>query len=1134
MFHEATTKVYFSNQVELLVHPLRQQFLNTHPLCRRLIIVPSPAMKSWLTFKMAQEDQIAMGFETTYLDQGIHFLRTLLYADQDKEKFPTQFELALALEWEIRTVLKNYHQLSEKEQNCWKPLSNYLKTLDKPSWSKKSEKRLCSLTEKLARLFIDYGISGGAALSPWQKKEECWQAYLWRQTLEAGNEYGWSYPYRALTHLQDSKKHLDHIQVHLFAMSYLPPLYHTFLQKISKNISISFYLLSPCEAFWSDICSDKETQRLQSFWEKKEAPEKQQIALEEFLRDRNPLLANFGRIGREMAQAIENAHPHTHSCYAVPACSANYSCYEDQIHPDFLLSALHKKQLTLLEAVQTDITLLRNPENNQPIELAENDRSIQIHAAPSTLREVQILHDRLLQLISEHSIQPKDWVVMAPDIRLYAPFIKMVFGAKQSPLNFLIMDAELPEQNAYIQTFLELLNLSFSRWDSTTLLNLFEALPFRKKCAFTNEEIDQIRTWIREMGIRWGVDGEHRKKILQSQHCRSNAAREDEAGTWENGFQKLLKSFVFDEADKPLVDTTTAPLLGRLIFLIRSLHEHLRPLQDESVKSASEWVSYLKLLAKTYLEDIPEETIIFEAHLLFLQKTPPKLSEKSFPFRSIHSLLQASFRKESVSYRETQLQAIKFCSMLPMRAIPARGIALLGLQEGAFPRYLPESSLHLFAFNPLADYSPTQVDFDRYLFLETLISARDYFLISYQEYSSEGNEQPPSLLVQELLAYLDKYYRLGSRPPSDFCHYKHPFHSHDSQYFMGQTPYPSYSESYYRLALASQHQPKTSSSFISASTFDNSFPEEGILDIKYLLSLAKNPLEHFFNQHLEIYLEKENKRKIPSDDSFSFNPLSKALMKKEGLKHPIDKILLQAEEKGDLPSGYFKGFMTEQLVEEIKQLKLLLAQCGVSLENVFQIELSESTAKPIQLSPACWSVPPLEILYHGKKLTLVGTLPDITPQGLLAYIKDDKGDVMRAWPSYILLNCLAKQYPGQFGTHLIFAKSGTMKAPFFENPFECLESYLDYFFMSREKLSILLPQWIPDLIENPDDCNKRIPKSLSGPYSLKNDYAAWVVRDEAELDFETLIQEWKEPAARLFSPIFNNWYPARKKREENV
>ena len=61
------------------------------------------------------------------------------------------------------------------------------------------------------------------------------------------------------------------------------------------------------------------------------------------------------------------------------------------------------------------------------------DRSIVFHVAHSAQREVEILHDQLLQLLAPPAgrrgpCTPRDIVVMVPDIEPFAPAIRAVFG----------------------------------------------------------------------------------------------------------------------------------------------------------------------------------------------------------------------------------------------------------------------------------------------------------------------------------------------------------------------------------------------------------------------------------------------------------------------------------------------------------------------------------------------------------------------------------------------------------------------------------------------------------------------------------------------------------------------------------
>jgi exodeoxyribonuclease V gamma subunit len=71
------------------------------------------------------------------------------------------------------------------------------------------------------------------------------------------------------------------------------------------------------------------------------------------------------------------------------------------------------------------------------------------------------------------------------------------------------------------------------------------------------------------------------------------------------------------------------------------------------------------------------------------------------------------------------------------------------MQEGAFPRVAHSSSLNLMLGQDFVHYCPSSTDLDRYLFLEALHSAQDYFLVSYQGYNyKETKEYQPSLVIE--------------------------------------------------------------------------------------------------------------------------------------------------------------------------------------------------------------------------------------------------------------------------------------------------------------------------------------------------------------------------------------------------
>ena len=94
---------------------------------------------------------------------------------------------------------------------------------------------------------------------------------------------------------------------------------------------------------------------------------------------------------------------------------------------------------------------------------------------------------------------------------------------------------------------------------------------------------------------------------------------------------------------------------------------------------------------------------------------------------------------------------VTFCAMLPMRSIPFKVICLIGLNDEAFPRDSRPLNFDIMAQYPQVGDRSRRND-DKYLFLESIISARNRFYVSYIGQDSQDNTPiPPSVLVSELI-----------------------------------------------------------------------------------------------------------------------------------------------------------------------------------------------------------------------------------------------------------------------------------------------------------------------------------------------------------------------------------------------
>jgi exodeoxyribonuclease V gamma subunit len=115
--------------------------------------------------------------------------------------------------------------------------------------------------------------------------------------------------------------------------------------------------------------------------------------------------------------------------------------------------------------------------------------------------------------------------------------------------------------------------------------------------------------------------------------------------------------------------------------------------------------------------------------LLELSDTASELHQQPVSLAVISAWLEGRVEK-TVSANGFLRGQLTFCSMLPMRSIPFKVIALLGMNEGEFPHVD-----HHLTFDLLGkDFKPgdrsRRAD-DRYQFLEILLSVRKQLIITY-------------------------------------------------------------------------------------------------------------------------------------------------------------------------------------------------------------------------------------------------------------------------------------------------------------------------------------------------------------------------------------------------------------------
>ncbi|MBS0624051.1 MAG: exodeoxyribonuclease V subunit gamma [Verrucomicrobia bacterium] len=938
--------LFFSNQLEKLFEHLQEQlFLEGASIfASRLIIVPSPAVEQWLRLRLAEHLGIATAIQPFFLTQAVYHLF--------KQRPIQRIEQILFLAEKISKGLL-------EDQVLFEPVKQYIG--ERPQ-------RVMILAKKLAYLFQRYGQYGDFQI------QHPWQQFLWEQHQRCFP------PFNELL----KRPALAKGKIHVFGLNHLPPLLFHFFERQQA----SFYFLSPCKEFWSDLyqeacCGDRP----------------------------QPLLLSLGRVGGQLAKMVEESSIQT------------YEDYQEE--------ALHPTQYSLLHLL--------------PL---QQDSSIEIHAASTKMREVQILSS-LLQPYLASSVEPKDILIMAPDIKEYAPYLRAVFGSW-----VFLKEETNRDKDEEIQAIELLFSMEDHRWSATNVLKVLRHPLF--KSHWNAKQCETIHKWVVETGIRWGLDGTHRKRVL---------GVETDHGTWKDGCCQLLEEL---GCGGTRIDFPDAELLGELMDILDVLPKALDCFYS-SQYCLSQW-------ARACL-DLYEKFFDSGSGVLAQRLTPllTQSNKHSYPFQVIRPLLEEVLSQSGTDNRMQDLQRICCDSLLPMRCLPAKIICLLGMNEGAFPRYDTDSLDGLQKSSEL----PPQVDFDRYLFLEALLNYRDKLLITYQGRDPlDGSELPPSPVLQLLLPHVS--------------HCIHPLHGYDERYFLEQG-LPSSSQDNYELCLAKQEEkPSCSVLFHIPKPFE--LPQQEIVvHVSDLLQCVRTPLRHFYEQ---ISFAKRKKR--TQEDPLSVSPLVLAKLRRLCLKMPQQQAIEVLQRQGEIPTGNLFEALKERISSQILEVPTQTYELQLGVKKTYEIEQD------------VFHMPAFTVCLKNKTIVhVVGRLEGVSSQSVILPDKADPVGAIKWWPVCLLSHSLG------LGTSWTFSRDQKQKQAFFQDAMPALTTLLHYYFQSQSQASPLYPQIILPIIKGDQD------RAFQTLEETLDPALQWALQTQ---QIGRNLPTWQHTACELYQEMIHAWF----------
>ncbi len=664
-----------------------------------------------------------------------------------------------------------------------------------------------------------------------------WQPRLW---LEMRDRMGAASPPELAANACDALESGNALlelpaRVSAFGLTRIPQSQLQILRAVAVRRDVHLFLLHPSPALW-DAVTDQ-------------AAAIATIPTRSQDRSRgaavNPLLASWARDAREMQVVL----------------AAGDRDRWPQVERHHALPARDGEQRTLLRRLQSDIYANQAPpsfpdasNDARPIWEPDVDRSVQVHACHGPGRQVEVLRDVILDLLeTDPTLEPRDIIVMCPDVETFAPLIHATFGATPQ-LRVRLADRSLTQTNPLLSAVAELLALIGSRAGATEVTSLMGAAAVRARFGFADDDLARIQDWVADSGIRWGMDDTHRGVW--------NVAGVAE-NTWRAGLDRILLGVTMADQDlqmfktvRPLDDLNSNDigLVGRLAEFTTRLGECV-----ESFSAPTTLADGLALLIDSVdalmLADGPDAWQREELQRIVDELLPADAAVSTqrlqLSFAELRDLLldQMRGRPTRANFRTGH---ITVCTLMPMRSVPHRVICVLGLDDETFPRTSRRSGDDLTQDDPMVGDHDGRGE-DRQLLLDALLATTDTLVVTYSGRDELSNAiKQPAVPLAELITVINQTVNVA-RPGGVVTH--HPLQSFDTRNFTAGALAAgrafSYDQAAFKGALALTRPRREPPPFlagpIAASATDH-------LDLVDLVGFAAHPTKSFVRSRLGINL----------------------------------------------------------------------------------------------------------------------------------------------------------------------------------------------------------------------------------------------------------------------------------------
>lgn len=946
--------IYHSNNLELfmrLVINIMSSYRISNLMKPEIILIENKITEKWIEIELSDHFGISANIVFMSIRSFIQkIFKEMLPIDLNKYDFSYD-----SMYWKFMSILP---------KSC---TSNNCSIIQKYLYNDINQRKCGQLSMAVTSLFLEYLIYRSDWLNVWKAdkvinnlkdtEHQLWQSEIWRMFLER-NENDIFKKYNPLDYylvsLQNNDQQLNYNnlpkRIFIYSVTSIPIIYWKILNLLSYQMDIYLWMMMPIIGYRHCYFDNK----IQYLQQKKDVLCDNDIckSLEYYREQYNlPLLNLWNSLIQDTSYLLNKSK----NFFVIKAFSMpRKNSMLHILQKDFLKSQLNHSVINLQRDLFDSSSIKIN---RKRYILDSKDQSITIHQCHYIQREIEVLHNNLLSMLSNNSsLLPGDIIVMAPDISCYKSAIKNTFNNLFNRKLPFSISASFKHMYPIISSVFKILDFWCSRFTSEEVLSFLSISSILSRFNISIKEVEVIRIWIIESGIRWGLD-QDTMKIFDVPVTDQN--------TWFFGLKRILLGYAMNNQNKLWKNIypydyvneeyiTIISKLGNFFNTLKKWRDRLH-----RIYTLKEWMPYMQEIIDDFFDctGISEE----ENRILFLlKKYWINILESGIQSGYLNKIgivilrdqLKFKLNKKSIDCRFLP-NVINFCDIVPICCVPCKVLCIIGMNNDAFPRKLSLCDFNLILKEKR--YCDNNIrNKDCYEFLLTCLLPKERLYLSFIkkiDLHPNDNIEYSSILIDEILDYIARNFYLIGNQNLDVINNKKSLRNYllrnysytpfDCNNFITNTQKQSFAKEWLNAA-------NIINSDIDDVVYFNKFsvllPEITITAIFFrdLYNFYRHPIRTWFQKRLGVYFHLNTYNRLINDEPFFVDNIDRFVLNTKLVDYIIhnkntNELYQESYAAGMIPYGSFGKLywcnQYERMNKLANQIKMFYSN------HVFQLDI---------------------------------------------------------------------------------------------------------------------------------------------------------------------------------------------------